>query len=407
MIKFDFKKNADGMFKKSKMLYVISNDFNKRMRYALEKVKLNQFKKILIVTEKSRLKETVSLIYKLKLSEQIIVVNYASLKKVIDIKLSAFYISKTYNDLKHYATELNDSQIKPVIFKGNFKKPDIIVIDSAYKLGAYPKPNKAAQELRKLSQGIPIIATGFTITPNGKLPKLFHQLYALNRTKISNFYLFAKKFVNVKDINSRYSIINSYDELNVKGKKWYDSIVNDIVIDIDGDNKYKNNDTIHTLALPEKILSMVKNIYNNNTFSYNGEQCRALEPEIKHKYIHQLLSGTVKIGKKYFIIDDFKAKFINKYYSKYKILIIYRYISEKVILEKEFQHMKNVTIIGYVNNLPKEKYDYIIFYNLSFIVTKYQNIVSTYNNIKKVYVFSRNGLESDIYNKLKMQLSSI
>jgi hypothetical protein len=49
MIKFNFKKDTDRMFTNNKMLYVISNNFHKRMQYVLKKVKKNKFKKILII----------------------------------------------------------------------------------------------------------------------------------------------------------------------------------------------------------------------------------------------------------------------------------------------------------------------------------------------------------------------
>jgi hypothetical protein len=150
---------------------------------------------------------------------------------------------------------------------------------------------------------------------------------------------------------------------------------------------------------------MVEELYQTNILKYKGVKYNTLENETRHKYIHQLLSGTIKLGSKYFIIDDFKAKFIKQEYKNKKILIIYKYLSEKTIIERTFKNNKNITVIGYIDNLPKEEYDYIIFYTLTTNITKYQNIISTYNNIKKVYIFSRNSMEADIYNKLKMQLN--
>jgi len=77
------------------------------------------------------------------------------------------------------------------------------------------------------------------------------------------------------------------------------------------------------------------------------------------------------------------------------------------MLNNIFKNNPNITIIGYINNLPKEKYDYIIFHSMTTNVIKYQNVVSTYDDIQKVYIFVRNSIESDMYIKLKMQINSL
>ena len=82
-------------------------------------------------------------------------------------------------------------------------------------------------------------------------------------------------------------------------------------------------------------------------------------------------------------------------------------MAEKELLENRFKNKKNVTISGYVSNMPNEKFDKIIIFTLPAKISRYQEMLMQYKSIKKIYIFTMHKFEYDMYNKLKMQLASL
>ena len=405
-IKLNLSKNENFILKKYNIVYILSKEFKKRLTRALKLSKKHKFKNILIVVNKNNLRNTVQEISNLNLGANIIVVTFESLNKVVANDYNGFYIMKSSNDYKKYVTELKDSRLTSVVINSSFKKPDVIIVDPAHRLGTYPKLNKAAQNMRKLSKNIPIIALGFNITNNGKQPRLFNQLYAFHNTKYMGFDDFAKKNILVKTANFLYRSVKLYDILNVNGKKWYNNVIDKLVVQVK-ESKYSDSyDEIKSLEIPKNIEEFIDSILMNGVLRYNNKTYSTIETEVKYKYIKQLLSGTIKLDDRRYVVNDFKAKYINKYKNQ-KILILYRYLAEKELLENRFKNKKNVTISGYVSNMPNEKFDKIIIFTLPAKISRYQEMLMQYKSIKKIYIFTMHKFEYDMYNKLKMQLASL
>src|SRR5690606_28300377 len=79
---------------------------------------------------------------------------------------------------------------------------DIFIIDEAHSnLGAFPKPGKRAQEIKKLIGKLPVILMSGTPTPESP-SQIFHQLWVSYYSPFSvhtNFYAWAKEYVKQYD----------------------------------------------------------------------------------------------------------------------------------------------------------------------------------------------------------------
>ena len=95
-------------------------------------------------------------------------------------------------------------------------KFDLLVLDEAHTLGAYPKPSKRTKLVKEiiLRQNPFVILMSGTPTPES-FSQIYHQVYACPKNpfiEYKSFYKFAKEYVNVvqKIINSFH--INNYDD---------------------------------------------------------------------------------------------------------------------------------------------------------------------------------------------------
>ncbi|MEG1867273.1 MAG: DEAD/DEAH box helicase family protein, partial [Bacteroides sp.] len=57
--------------------------------------------------------------------------------------------------------------------KGDY---DLIIIDEAHSLGAYPKPSKRTQEIKKICEGLPVLFLSGTPSPES-YSQLYHQFW--------------------------------------------------------------------------------------------------------------------------------------------------------------------------------------------------------------------------------------
>ena len=89
-------------------------------------------------------------------------------------------------------------------------KWDLVICDEAHSMGAFPKPNKRAKQVKDLvmRNGSMVILLSGTPTPES-YSQMYHQVYGIRNNpfaRYKSFYRFSDDYVNVfeKKINSNY-----------------------------------------------------------------------------------------------------------------------------------------------------------------------------------------------------------
>ena len=297
---------------------------------------------------------------------------------------------------------------------------DLVVCDEAHTLGAFPKPNKRAKQIKEIirrSNPFVILLSG-TPTPES-YSQMYHQVYGIPNNpfkSFKNFYAFSKKYINVKQkfINSIY--INDY----TNGLK---SIVDEM-------SPYKLNysqkmagfkttidEKVLYVQLSSVCLNLIKKIKRDRVIQGDNEVVLADTGVKLMSKVHQLCSGTVKFESgKSMIVDNSKAKFIKKYFKNKKIGIFYKFKEEYKAIQSVFNDMitndldefnstnKSIAlqIVSGREGISLKKAEALVYYNIDFSATSYwqsRDRMTTKDRVsnKIFWIFSKDGIERDIY----------
>jgi hypothetical protein len=140
--------------------------------------------------------------------------------------------------------------------------------------------------------------------------------------------------------------------------------------------------------------------------------------------IHQLSSGTIKFedGSTQ-IIDNSKALFIQQKFAEYKIAIFYNFVAELEMLKETFGN-KLTTDLDEFNTTDKwialqivsgregislAKADALVMFNIQFSAVSYfqskDRLTTKDRAVNNVFwIFSKNGIEQNIYNAVSKKL---
>lgn len=75
-------------------------------------------------------------------------------------------------------------KLEVVNFESSHKvtgKYDLVIIDEAHSLGAYPKPSKRTQEIRTICEGLPVLYLSGTPSPES-YSQLYHQFWVCSKS---------------------------------------------------------------------------------------------------------------------------------------------------------------------------------------------------------------------------------
>ena len=296
----------------------------------------------------------------------------------------------------------------------------LVVCDEAHTLGAFPKPNKRAKQVKEIlvrSKPYVILLSG-TPTPES-YSQMYHQLYGIPTSpfsKFKNFYAFAKKYVLVKQRKINGMFINDYS----KGLK---SILDDIspfkinYTQKSAGFKTETNEKILYVELSRITKGLITRIKKDRVIEGDGELLLADTPAKLMTKVHQLCSGTVKFESGNAMTIDFtKAKFIKKYFKNKKIAIFYKFTQEYKALKEiykdqitndleEFKYTDKCIALQIVSGregISLKEASCLVYYNIDFSATSYWQSRDrmttknrTHNNI--FWIFSKDGIENDIY----------
>ena len=343
-------------------------------------------------------------------------------KKVLFItKIKAFSsIKNDYNDFGYTfdITIIN----KESIHKIESNDFDVIVCDESHGLfSTFPKPNNFAKIYKKRFSKIKMILMTGTFTPES-YSQIYHQFWVSDYSPFknySNFYKWAKDFVNVKQVQLGYAIVNDYsDAYQQLIKKHTDSyIIN-----------FTQLEAGFTTNVKETVLEVEMNKSTYNVISKLKRDKFIISPITSKEIIadtgvkmmqklHQLYSGTIKFeDESSMILDYSKAIFIKEHFKNKQIAIFYKFKQELSMLKDIFKDElttdldefnttnKNIAyqFVSGREGINLSKASFLVALNIDFSATTYfqfKDRLSTIDRKEKqlYWIFSKNGIERKIY----------
>ena len=299
-------------------------------------------------------------------------------------------------------------------------KWDMIICDEAHSMGAFPKPNKRARDVKKLiyKTRAKVILLSGTPTPES-YSQMYHQVYGVRNNPFNdcvNFYRFSDKYVRVRErkINGLY--IRDYS-------KGLDSILDKMkpyMVNFsqkEAGFKTSIKEQVLHVKLKDLTYDIASKLKRDLVIEGDEEIILADTPVKLMMKLHQLYSGTVKFESgNHMVIDFSKALFIKKHFKTKKIAIFYKFKAELEALKmtygeelttelKEFRSTKKniaLQIVSGREGISLKEADYIVYYNIDFSATSYwqsRDRMTTKNRLKNsiYWVFSKHGIENEIY----------
>ena len=299
-------------------------------------------------------------------------------------------------------------------------KWDVIILDEAHSMGAFPKPSGRAVLAAKIiakQKPIVILLSG-TPTPESYC-QMYHQVCAIPGNPFAdykNFYRFAEDYVDIKTKKINSLFISDYSH----GKEKILEAIKPYTIN------YTQKDAGFVVETTEEILEvemkpstykMIKRLQKDLVIEGKDEVILADTSVKLMTKMHQMYSGTIKFESgKSMIIDTSKAEFIKENFEGCKIGIFYKFKEELESLKQIFGDelttdldefnttWKNIAlqIVSGREGISLRKAEYLVYYNIDFSATSYwqsRDRMTTMDRLKnQVYwVFAKDGIEHKIY----------
>lgn len=334
-------------------------------------------------------------------------------KKVIDSKT----ILNDYNLVKpnFTLTQINYESVHKI----NANDFDMVIVDESHSLGAFPKPSKRTKQIKEIVGNKRVILLSGTITPES-YSQIYHQFWISNYSPFeeSNFYKWAKNYVNVTQRRFSQGVVNDYSKANQNliNQKISKYILTFTQAQAGFTSTVK--ETVLTVKMKPTTYLLVNKLEKDKVFEGKKGGIILGDTGVKlMSKVHQLYSGTIKLEDgSSTIIDDTKAKFIRQRFRYNKIAIYYKFKEELELLKEVFKD-ELTTDLAEFNNTSKDialqflsaregislkKADYIVAMNIDFSSTTYfqfRDRMTTKERLRNelFWVFAENGIEEQIY----------
>lgn len=298
---------------------------------------------------------------------------------------------------------------------------DLIILDEAHSMGAFPKPSKRAcqvKDLINLTKAKVILLSG-TPTPES-YSQMYHQVYGIPKNpfkEFKTFYKFCSKFVKVKTKIINGLSMNDYSE-------GLETIIEEMKpFTINYTQKEagfiaETTEEVFEVELKESTYKLINKLKRELVVQGKEETILGDTPVKLMSKVHQLCSGTVKFESgKSMVIDTTKAEFIKEQWEGCQIGIFYKFKEELVALQQVFDAENLTTDLDEFNNSFKnialqivsgregislKKAEYLVYYNIDFSATSYwqsKDRMTTKERLENqvFWIFSKGGIEHEIY----------
>jgi hypothetical protein len=227
------------------------------------------------------------------------------------------------------------------------RKYNLVIVDEAHKISKYPKPAKAAMQLKQIAAFTPIIY--LSATPSAEsYSQLYHQLWISTYTPLKQwdtFYRFANEFVNKQVQEYKGLPSTNYDDCDVKKLAPYIKHLFVTIREDEGKEMVKVKHNILYVDMTPKAIEIFFALKRHKIYiDQDGNAATCNSGAERDNKLLQISSGTLKfnenvngaisgIGK---IIDTTKAEYIRDYFKGQKIAILYLYAAEGEMLKQFF-----------------------------------------------------------------------
>jgi len=297
---------------------------------------------------------------------------------------------------------------------------DIIILDEAHGMGAIPKPNKRARDVKALikKNNSKVILMSGTPTPES-FSQMYHQVYGIPGNpygEYASFYKFAKVYVDVRQRKINSMMINDYS----RGLETIIDKMNPYTIRFTQKEAGFENDIVEELLEVEMspvTYSITSKLKKYLVVEGSDDVILADTPVKLMMKLHQLYSGTVKFESgNSMILDLSKAEFIYNNFCTSKVGIFYKFKEELNALKQvygdqlcteleEFNSTDKTIALQIVSGregISLRNAEFLVYYNIDFNATSYwqsrDRMTTKESTLSKVFwVFSKGGIEKEIY----------
>lgn len=301
---------------------------------------------------------------------------------------------------------------------------DLIVMDEAHSMGAFPKPSNRAKKVKELitkCNPFVILMSG-TPTPES-YSQMYHQVYGIPNNpfaKHKSFYRWSDDYVMVTQ-----KIINGRPRNNYHNGR--DRILKEMepytinYTQKEAGFKVDTREHIIKVKMSDKTYELCKRLKKDLVIQGKKEIILADTPVKLMQKLHQMFSGTVKFESgKCMVMDDTKAVFIHDNFGDKKIGIFYKFVAELDALKSvygdglttdldEFNSTDKsiaLQIVSGREGISLRQAEALVYYNIDFSATSYwqsRDRMTTKERLTSdvYWLFSENGIESKIYKAVK------
>tara|TARA_B100000085_G_scaffold283691_1_gene314947 strand:+ start:5315 stop:6550 length:1236 start_codon:yes stop_codon:yes gene_type:complete len=297
---------------------------------------------------------------------------------------------------------------------------DVIILDEAHSMGAFPKPSKRARDvkMRIIKSKAKVILLSGTPTPES-YSQMYHQVYGIPNNpfkQYSSFYKFAHAHIKITErmINSLrirdYS--NGLPSIMDSMKPYMIAYSQK-----EAGFKVKTTEKVLEVEMEKTTYELAKELKKHLVIEGKREVILADTPVKLMMKLHQLYSGTIKFESgNAEVLDYSKARFIHKYFYKAKVGIFYKFKAELKALKEvygddltteldEFNTTDKsiaLQIVSGREGISLRQAKCLVYYNIDFSATSYwqsRDRMTTKNRLENnvYWIFSKRGIEKKIY----------
>ncbi len=299
-------------------------------------------------------------------------------------------------------------------------KWDLVVLDEAHSMGAFPKPSKRARDVRMiiLKNNPNVILLSGTPTPES-YSQMYHQVYALPNNPFReyvSFYKFSHKFVTITEKMINSLRIRDYS----KGLPLIMEAMKPYVISFsqkEAGFKVRTKENVLRVEMKDSTYSLAKRLQKNLVVEGKEEVILADTPVKLMMKLHQIYSGTVKFeGGNSIVLDYSKAEFIRERFIKMKVGIFYKFKEELNALKhvygddlttelsvfEDTDKSIALQIVSGREGISLRQAKCLVYYNIDFSATSYwqsKDRMTTKERLENdvYWVFANKGIEDKIY----------
>lgn len=306
-----------------------------------------------------------------------------------------------------------------------YEQFDIVIIDEAHSLGAFPKPSGRTIEMKRICVGKPIIYLSGTPNPES-YSQLYHQFWVSSYSPFDfhkTFYKWASDYVSIKKMMINGQSFNDYK--NADEKMVMEGCKHLFITYTQEEAGFESfvNETIHYLEMRDSTYKFAERLRIDKIMTNKDGEVVLADTAVKlMQKLHQIFSGSVIVDEPTRVAKAFdmtKAEYIKEKFAGQKIAIYYKFIAEEMAIRltfgsdklttdpNEFNQRNDLIFISQIQSgregVNISSADALVFYNIDFSAVSYWQSrarIQTKDRVKDAnihWIFSRGGIEDKIY----------